>query len=154
MGDDQMRTTIACKKHSAGILYIIVTVVGIGILVYAFAEKNFITGIFGALLTVISAVLSIQFLSLPSSIVVLSDDDTLILPKGVVIRLDSINDVSYRRASARGIQYRWGTITIYTHSDTYKYGFVSDCERVAKLIAKLMYDAKAQAYNAEPETFE
>lgn len=96
-----MRTTIAYKKHSAGILYVILTFFGVMLLVSAIAEKLLPLGIIGALLTVISAVLSIRFLSLPSNIIVLSEDGTLILPKGVTVSLESISDVSYRRASAK-----------------------------------------------------
>ena len=132
-----MRTTIAYKKHSAGILYIILTFVGVMMLISAITEKILPLGIMGALLTIISTVLSIRFLSLPSDIVVLSEDGTLILPKGVTVSLESISDVSYRRASAKGIQYRWGSITLSTYYGSYKYGFVSDCEDVAKQITQM-----------------
>ncbi len=140
-----MRTTIAYKKHSAGILYIILTFVGIMMLISAITEKILPLGIMGALLTIISTVLSIRFLSLPSDIVVLSEDGTLILPKGVTVSLESISDVSYRRASAKGIQYRWGSITLSTYYGSYKYGFVSDCEDVAKQITQMVFEAKQKA---------
>lgn len=137
-----MRTTIAYKKHSAGILYIILTVVGVMMLISAITEKLLPLGIIGALLTIISAVWSIRFLSLPSDIIVLSDDGTLILPKGVTVPLESISDVSYRRASAKGIQYRWGSITLSTYYGSYKYGFVSDCEEVSKQLTQMAFEAK------------
>lgn len=140
-----MRTTIAYKKHSAGILYSILTFVGVMMLISAITEKILPLGIMGALLTIISAVLSIRFLSLPSDIVVLSEDGTLILPKGVTVSLESISDVSYRRASAKGIQYRWGSITLSTYYGSYKYGFVSDCEDVAKQISQMVFEAKQKA---------
>ena len=57
-----MRTTIAYKKHSAGIVYIILTFVGVMLLISAIAEKLIPMGIIGGLLTVVSAVLSIRFL--------------------------------------------------------------------------------------------
>ena len=137
-----MRTTIAYKKHSVGVLYIILTIVGVMMLISAITEKLLPMGIIGALLTIISAVLSIRFLLLPSDIIVLSDDGTLILPKGVTISLESISDVSYRRASAKGIQYRWGSITLSTYYGSYKYGFVSDCEEVSKQLTQMVFDAK------------
>ena len=140
-----MRTTIAYKKHSAGILYIILTFVGVIMLMSAITEKLLPMGIIGVLLTIISAVLSIRFLSIPSNIIVLSEDDTLILPKGVIVSLESISDVSYRRASAKGIQYRWGSITLSTYYGSYKYGFVSDCEDVAKQITQMVFEAKQKA---------
>ena len=137
-----MRTTIAYKKHSAGIVYIILTFAGVLLLISAIAEKLIPMGIIGGLLTVVSAVLSIRFLMLPSNIIVLSDDNTIILPKGITVPLDSISDVSYRRASAKGIQYRWGSITVSTYYDSYKYGFVADCEDVSKQLTQMVFEAR------------
>ena len=137
-----MRTTIAYKKHSAGIVYIILTFVGVLLLISAIAEKLIPMVIIGGLLTIVSAVLSIRFLMLPSNIIVLSDDDTIILPKGITVPLDSISDVSYRRASAKGIQYRWGSVTVSTYYGSYKYGFVADCEDVSKQLTQMVFEAK------------
>ena len=144
-----MRTTIAYKKHSAGILYIILSVVGVMMLISAITEKLLPVGIIGALLTIISAVLSVRYLSLPSDIIVLSEDGSLILPKGVTVSLESVSDVSYRRASARGIQYRWGSITLSTYFGSYKYGFVSDCEDVAKQLTQMVFEAKQKGKSNE-----
>ena len=141
-----MRTTIAYKKHSAGIVYIILTFVGVMLLISAIAEKLIPIGIIGALLTVVSAVLSIRYLMLPSNIIVLSDD-TIILPKGITVPLDSISDVSYRRASAKGIQYRWGSVTVSTYYGSYKYGFVADCEDVSKQLTQMVFEAKQKSKN-------
>ena len=137
-----MRTTIAYKKHSASIVYIILTFVGVMLLISAIAEKLIPMGIIGGLLTVVSAVLSIRFLMLPSNIIVLSDDNTIILPKGITVPLDSISDVSYIRASAKGIQYRWGSVTVSTYYGSYKYGFVADCEDVSKQLTQMVFEAK------------
>ena len=111
-------------------------------LIPAITEKLLPMGIIGALLTIISAVLSMRFFLLPSDIIVLSDDGTLILPKGVTVSLASISDVSYRRASAKGIQYCWGSITLSTYYGSYKYGFVSNCEDVAKQLTQMVFEAK------------
>ena len=137
-----MRTTIAYKKYSAGIVYIILTFVGVMLLISAIAEKLIPMGIIGGLLTVVSAILSILFLMLPSNIIVLSDDNTIILPKGITVPLDSISDVSYRRASAKGIQYRWGSVTVSTYYGSYKYGFVADCEDVSKQLTQMVFEAR------------
>ena len=144
-----MRTTIAHKKHSAGIFYIILTFVGVMLLISAITEKLLPLGIIGALLTVISAVFSIRFLSLPSNIIVLSEDGDLILPKGVTVSLESVSDISYRRASARGIQYHWGSITLATYYGSYKFGFVAECEDVAKQLTQLVFEAKQKAEHKE-----
>ena len=137
-----MRTAIAYKKHSAGIIYIILTFVGIMMLISAIMEKRLPWGIIGVLLTIISAIFFIRFLSLPSHIIILSDDGSLILPKGVTVSLESVSDVSYRRASAKGLQYRWGSITLSTYYGSYKFGFVADCEDVAKQLTQIVFEAK------------
>lgn len=137
-----MKTTIAYKKQSAGILYIFLTLVGVGVLVAGCIAHHTTAILMGTLITILSGVFAVRFLSLPSKIIVLTEDGTLLLPKAETISLSSINDVSYRRASARGIQYSWGSVTISTYSDTYKYGFVANCEDVAKELTRLMYDTK------------
>ena len=139
-----MRTTIAYKKHSVGMMYIILTVVGMIMLIYAITEKFLPTGIIGALLTVSGGVWSFIFLSLPSDIIVLFED-SLILPKGVTVPLESIIDVSYKRASAKGVQYRWGSITLSTCYGSHKFQFVTDCEKVAKKLTQMVFEAKHKA---------
>ncbi len=137
-----MKTTIAYKKHGAGIIYIILTILGTGAFIFGLCENTIQLAVFGFILTAVSAGLAIQYLSLPSDIIVLSDDSTLILPKGVTIPLNSVNDVSYRRASAKGIQYRWGSVTLSTLYGKYKFGFVADCEAVSKRLTQLIYEEK------------
>ena len=129
-------------------MYIILTVVGMIMLIYAITEKFLPTGIIGALLTVSGGVWSFIFLSLPSDIIVLFED-SLILPKGVTVPLESIIDVSYKRASAKGVQYRWGSITLLTYYGSYKYGFVADCEDVAKQLTQMVFEAKQKTQQKE-----
>ncbi len=142
-----MRVALAYKKHSAGVIYIILTIVGIAMLILGLSDKNYPMAICGAIFAIMGALLSVQYLSLPSSIIILSDD-TLILPKGVTVSLDSISDVSYRRASASGIRYHWGSITISTYHGVYKYRFVADCETVSKRLTQLVYEAKRKTEEA------
>ena len=137
-----MKKTIAYKKQSAGILYIVITFVGIGVLVAGVASHHTIATLMGVLIAILGGVFAVQFCSLPSRIIVLTDNETLLLPKGKSVPLGTIHDVSYSRASARGIQYSWGSVTISTYSDTYKYGFVANCEDVAKELTRLMYDTQ------------
>ena len=137
-----MQTTIAYKKHSVGILYIVLTVVGIFCFLYGLIGERFPTWLFGAVLAVVSGVLSVQYLMLPSDIIALSEDNSLILPKGETIPMEALNDVSYKCARGKGIQYRWGSITLSTRYGVYKFGFVADCEDVAKTLTRMMYAAK------------
>ena len=144
-----MKTTIAYKKHSAGIIYILLTIFGALYLASSAAKSNLQLGIIISVVTVFSAILSVKYLILPSNIIVLSDGDKLILPRSVVIPLTSICDVSYKRATGKGIQYRWGSITITTYHGKFKFGFVADCEDVSKKLMGLARDARLgdQAYN-------
>lgn len=134
-----MKVTIAHKKHSAGILYIVLAIIGIVAIVFGFVRDETPIAIFGAVLTLSAGILSVQYLSMPSNIIVLTEDNTLMLPRGVKITTASITDVSYRRASAKSIQYRWGSVTLSTSCGKYKLRFVADCEEVSKQITKLMY---------------
>ncbi len=137
-----MRKTIAYKKQSAGILYIIVTLLGTILLISAITAKEIPLILISAVLVLTSLILSVQFLRLPSEIIILSDDDMLILPKGVTIPLDSVIEVSCKRASAKGLKYRWGSVTLSTYSEKYKFDFVDDCENVTIQLNKLVRKAK------------
>ena len=137
-----MQTTIAYKKHGAGILYILLTVVGIFCFIYGLIDGGFRAWFLGAVMAVVSGVLAVQYLMLPSDIIVLSEDNSLILPKGEVIPMEAVHDVSYKCARGKGIQYRWGSITLTTRYGVYKFGFVADCEDVAKALTRMMYAVK------------
>lgn len=139
-----MNVTIARKSHGAGCMYIIVAVLGLISIIYGFIGQSSSLGfiLIGAVTTVLCGIYAIRYLSLPSAIIVLTDDNTLLLPKGVTVALEELCDVSYKRASAKGIQYRWGAITLTTRSGVYKYNFVCDCEEVSKHLTRHMYAIK------------
>ena len=143
-----MKRTIAYKKQSAGIPYIILTLLGAVLLISAIAEKEIRMILLCAVLVLVSAVLSVQFLLLPSEIIILSGDGTLILPRGITVPLDSVCAVSCKRARAKGLRYRWGSVILSTHLETYKFGFVADCEDVTICLNQLIREAK-QATAAE-----
>ena len=137
-----MKRTLAYKKHGAGALYIIITIIGVISMLIGVAIDDIKFVIMGLAAAILCGILSIQYLTIPSEVIVLCEDGTLILKKGVRIKLEDLVDVSYRRASARGIQYRWGSITLTTKIKKFKFGFVADCEDVAKDLTRLMYEAK------------
>lgn len=139
-----MNVTIAHKAHGAGCMYIIVAVLGLISIIYGFIGQSSSLGfiLIGVVATVLCSFYSFRYLSLPSAIIVLTDNNTLLLPKGVTVALEELCDVSYKRASAKGIQYRWGAITLTTRSGVYKYDFVCDCEEVSKHLTRQMYAIK------------
>ena len=68
-----MKTTIAYKKQSAGILYIFLTLVGVGVLVAGCIAHHTTAILMGTLITILSGVFAVRFLSLPSKIIVLTE---------------------------------------------------------------------------------
>ena len=138
---------IAYKKQSAGILYIICTVFFLLILAKMIGSTE-MTGedvfliLSLSVITVSALVLSVQFLLLPSELIALANQQTLILPKGVTVSLDSIDDVTFKRATAKGARYRWGSVTILTREGKYKIHYVADCQDVAIKLNKLVRKAK------------
>ena len=142
-----MRTTLAYKKHSAGAIYIIITIIGAISTLAGVATDDIKFLIMGISLVIAGGIFAVQYLTLPSEIIVLCEDGTLLLPKGVSINIADLIDISYRRASARGIQYRWGSVTLSTRLSSYKFGFVADCEDVAKQLTDLMHKQKYENKN-------
>lgn len=134
--------TVIARKSLVGITYIIATVISVFMLIRAILNESKSVIIATAIFTAVCLVLSIQYLLIPSNIIRLTDDYNLILPKNAVIPLESVNEVSYNRAFAKGIQYSWGSITLCTSSGKYKFGFVSDCENVADRLTRLANTAK------------
>ena len=142
-----MKKVIAYKKQSAGILYIICTVFFILILAKVIGSTE-MTGedvfliLSLSVITVSALVLSVQFLLLPSELIILANQQTLILPKGVTVSLDSIDEVTFKRATAKGARYRWGSVTILTREGKYKIHYVTDCQDVAIKLNQLARKAK------------
>ena len=142
-----MNITIARKCHGAGIVYIFATALCVGLLAFTMEsdvpfELHLYYLLIGAIPTVLSAVYAIRYLSLPSDIIVLTEDNMLLLPKSVTVPLNTVVDVSYKRAQAKGIQYKWGKIVLQTRDHTYKFDFVANCEDVSKHLTRQMYAAK------------
>ena len=146
-----MRGTIAYRKESVGILNIVMASIGVAMFLMScfvgvsIASNSGKLHIVGATLAIVGIVETIRFFLVPSNIIVLDDDDTLLLPKGIKIPLTEVYDVSYRCASARGIRYRYGWLILTTAYGRFKYDFVEDCEETSKYLTKLVYDAKRKA---------
>ena len=142
---------IAHKKDGMGLLYGFVVVMGIFLISLGIGLG--LAGIYlwllGGLICGIGVYYVVKFLMLPSAIIMQDTDGILHLPKGVTVSPADIIDVSYRRASARGLQYAWGSVNIKTHTDEYKYGFVAECEDAAKELTDIMYRARYSRKDGE-----
>ena len=140
---------IAHKREGVGVMYLVCTFLGlvfIGIGA-ALLGEGILLILFGILLSAVSGYIFYGYVSLPYAVIQIDGEDNLHLPKGKTISLCDVLDVSYRRASAKGIQYKWGSVTLTTRLGKYKYGYIADCEEVAKNLTDMMYRARFE--NAE-----
>ena len=121
---------IAKKKHSAGVLFMLLTLLGVGLLVLGIAFDIKILLFMGAILAVGCVGFVVWYFTVPSVIIALDENRNLILPRSVTIALRDITEVSSFEAWNHRAKYTWGTITIETKTKKYKYGFVADCAEV------------------------
>ena len=133
---------IANKKAAILPLYIFVAVLGLVFLCTGIAMAMlYFIGV-GALIFILGVAITVDFCRFPAVVITLEQSGVLHLPKNTTVNISEITDVSYRNATARGIQYKWGTVIITTHSDTYKLRYIENCERVSKRLTELMYESK------------
>lgn len=133
---------IAKKKHGAGVMYILLTLLGVVLLSLGIAFDIKILLFMGAVFAVGDIGFVVWYFTVPSLIIALDENRNLILPRGVVIPLRDITKVSSFEAWNSRVDYTWGTITIETKMRKYKYGFVADCAEVEKKINDLRYGKK------------
>ena len=123
-------------------MYLICALCGVGLAVYGITSGIFPIILIGVALGIWTGVLFARYAALPSELITLGAGGVLTLAKDVTVRAEDILDVSYKRASSRGIQYNWGSLTIKTATETHEYLFVAECEETAKRITEMMYRAK------------
>ncbi|MCQ2521074.1 MAG: hypothetical protein MJ105_01725 [Lachnospiraceae bacterium] len=129
---------LARKKTGLEFIYFAVALMGIAACVLIAgrdprAPYFIITGMF----IVIGLALGIMIVSAPKTPVVMVNPYELELPGGKVIPLAQVSFVQYKRAYARGISYRWGTITLITAQGEFTFRYVDNCEYVAQQIMGL-----------------
>ena len=136
-----MMRVIARKKGGMGALYGFVAFIGILLIPLGISQEETALVFAGIVLGAISGVIFAISLSTPKNVISTDDSGTLILhfKNDMELPISQLTDVSYRRASARGIQYQWGKITLSTLSGTYSCDFVADVEEVSKELTRLMY---------------
>lgn len=142
---------IARKRGGVGFMYLVCALVGLILTASAFIDMGEMLPllILGIPLTVISTYIFISYLALPYNVITLDKDNKLHLPKGVTLVLTDLLDVSYVRASARSIQYKWGSLLLTAKQGKFKYGYIADCEEVAKRLTDMMYRARYDSENPD-----
>ncbi len=132
---------IAYRKNGIGILYMFSLLIGIAFIAYGSSSVNGIVMVaIGLAVCAISLYILIDFFRTPYAVIQMTDEGQLVLPKKTEIQLDEITKISFRRARAKGLRYRWGSVMISTYSETYKVKYVADCEKVAKDLHGLIFN--------------
>ncbi len=134
-------TVIAYRKSGLAALYMFTLVLSIILIVIGLTkDKLFILA--GVLTGAISLYVLIGYFRTPKEAIRLADEMTLELPHGNRVKLSDVYDVSYKRASARGIQYKWGDVILSTKYGTFKVKYVAECEAVSKDITMRTFRVK------------
>ncbi len=136
------------RANGVSVLYIVAAVLSLvlvvlGAIVVSENDYYFIAIIVsGLILFGVSVWTLVDYYSTPKEAIILLNEDEIQIGHGIKVDIDDITDVSYRRASASGLQYRWGSVTVYANGNKYKVKYLEDCERVAKVLTSLMYEKK------------
>lgn len=125
---------IARKKGDLWIIYLITAILGIGIIFLN--KESMILMLVGAVITIIFIGILIDYLLIPKKIIQIREDGKILFSKKKVFLWHELKNVSYRRFSAKGIQYQWGKIMVQTTRGTFSYRYVDECEKVAQELIK------------------
>lgn len=135
----------ARKSVAVGVLYGACALVSGCALAYSIISKNVQLIIYGGILVAVCLGVVLDYLRTPMRPFSIDGHDRLVLHNGIVLDMKDVWDVSYRQAAARGMQYFWGSVTVVTEMGTFKYGYISDCEWVAKSLLHRVYAHRAAA---------
>lgn len=138
-----MMRVIARKKGGMGALYGFLAFIGLLLIPLGISQEETALVFVGIVLGVVSGIIFAISLTTPKNVISVTDSGMLILhfKNNMELHVSKLTDVSYRRASARGIQYQWGKIKLSTLYETYSCDFVADVESVAKELTLLMHMA-------------
>lgn len=131
---------IGRRSNGVGILYMLMLLLSMIMIFIGIYENYFL--FIGFVLFVVSLYIVIDYHKTPKAPIMINDQADVVLHQGIVIRPNELVDVSYKRASAKGFQYRFGTVIIQITAATYKFRYLKDCEKVSKELSKLMYQNK------------
>ena len=136
---------IAKRKKGIWLLYVFTLIVALFIpTVGTIAQKGNVMPflIFSPIwltLSIISIVILVRYKNTPDNAILYNESEKAIYIGNTKIYLNEIEDLSYVRAAARGIQYKWGTVKIKTKDSKYVVRYISDCEDVCKRLTHLKY---------------
>ncbi len=86
-----------------------------------------------------------HYFKTPKDAIILNYNKSISLPGlDVTIPMIEVTDISYIRATARGISYKWGKVVIKTNERKYVVNYLEECEEVCKNLTREMYAYRAQ----------
>ena len=142
---------IARRKGGLVALYTVVLLVcallfGIGAWATATAEDTvpFLVGLqifFGLLLVGICLWVIIGYIRTPE-VAVCYEGGNLHFAGKYTCSPSEVTSVNYKRATARGITYRWGKLYVTAGGRTYTYNYIADVEYAHDCILQLMLEAR------------
>lgn len=133
------------KSEPVGLLYIallILFVIATVVLFFSLeGEEKWMALAFGIIFILVDGVMVVQYLLTPVNAIILNADRSITLPgHNVTLPMATVTDISYRRASARGIQYKWGKVIIKAGGQSYTVRFLRECETVCKNLTREMFE--------------
>lgn len=139
--------TVGKRSTSVGVMYVLVGVffvfAVIAIATSMESEEAGLAILFGIIFALVEGIILIGYFTTPAKAIILNDDKSITLPgHKVTIPMVEVEDISFKRATARGIQYKWGKVIIKTTSRKYKVGYIAHCEDCAKTLTQKMYEYK------------
>lgn len=130
----------ARKSVAAGVLYGVgIAVSGLMLAAWGALQSDALFWVVCGACTAVIIGVFIDYLRTPMRPFFVDEHDRLVLHDGSVLDMKDVWDVSYRRATGRGVQYSWGSITIASGRGTLKYRYICDCEELAKSLLRLAY---------------
>lgn len=129
--------TVATRSSVVGFLYVICLLIGIIMLGLGFFEMYFL--IVGIILTPISLYIVIDYFKTPKTPIMINEHNEIVLHQSITIKPEDLIDISFKRATGKGVWYKWGTVKITTKTEVYEYKYLNDCEQVNKDLIKNMH---------------
>lgn len=135
------------KSKPVGVMYVAVEVffliiVG-GLVTQVEASEVVMVLLIGAIFLGLDGVILFLYVRTPSDAIILNYDKSITLPGyDVTLSMTEVKDISYVRARAKGIRYKWGKVIIATNDRKYVVRYLSECEKVAKTLMESWYEYK------------
>lgn len=139
------------RSTKVGVMYSAVGVLFLAMLGFVMGNTGFSYEDGMLLLIIIMIFLAVEawtlfhYFKTPKDAIILNYNKSISLPGfDVTIPMVEVTDISYVRATARGISYKWGKVVIKTDDRKYVVNYLEECEEVCKQLTREMYAYRQQ----------